>query len=398
MLFDLIILAGLVLAGVWGYRAGLAQSLVVLLGVAGGTLGAIFLLALVGVDARSTGAAVNTLVVAAIIGVLLAMWAAGVVEDAQRRRRRRGLQQRRSASPLTLPPAAQRFTAAALSACAALAAVWLAGALVARVGALREPLRESQVVSGLNDVALPPGPLLSADRPVPPRVSDGGDDGPRVSSIAFKADPDVRAAGRSVVKLTAFGCDQAVTGSGWVVRPGVVVTNAHVVVGSEAMRAQPPGRGEVVPATPIWFDPVHDIAIVRASGLRRVPALEIAEQAKAGTPAAILGYPGGGPYDVQFARLGGTAMIPAGSALINRESGTRGSIPSTTLLGRSRPGNSGGPIVDEGGRVLAMIYGGEVAGLDSLAVPLSAIRTAIRDSGVTSGDAREVAVGRCKKR
>jgi S1-C subfamily serine protease len=398
MLFDLIILAGLIAAGVWGYRAGLAQSLVVLLGVAGGTLGAIFLLALVGVDARSTGAAVNTLVVAAIIGVLLAMWAAGVVEDAQRRRRRRGLNQRRSASPITLPPAVQRCTAAALSVCAALAAVWLAGALIARVDAFREPLRESQVVSGLNDVALPPGPPLSVDRPIPPRVIDPDDERPQVSSVEFKADPDVRAAAHSVVKLTAFGCDQAVSGSGWVVRPGIVVTNAHVVAGSEAMRAQLPGRDEVVPATPIFFDPVHDIAMVRASGLRRLPTLKVAEQAKAGTPAAILGYPGGGPYDVQFARLGGTAMIPAGSAVINRESGKRASIPSTALLGRSRPGNSGGPIVDGSGRVLGMIYGGEVSGLDSFAVPLGAIRTAIRDSGVTSGDAREVPVGPCKKR
>ena len=91
MLFDLIILAGLVAAGVWGYRAGLAQSLVVLLGVVGGALGALFVLALVGVDARSTGAAVNALVVATVIGVLLAMWAAGVVEDARRRRRQRRL-------------------------------------------------------------------------------------------------------------------------------------------------------------------------------------------------------------------------------------------------------------------------------------------------------------------
>ena len=150
-----------------------------------------------------------------------------------------------------------------------------------------------------------------------------------------------------------------VSGSGWVVRPGIVVTNAHVVAGSEALRAQLPGSDKVVPATTIWFDPVHDIAIVRAAGLRRLPALELAEQAQAGTQAAILGYPGGGPYDVQFARLGGTAMIPAGSALIGEESGKRQSIPSTALLGKSRPGNSGGPVVDGDGRVLGMIYGGE---------------------------------------
>jgi S1-C subfamily serine protease len=398
MLFDLIILAGLVAAGVWGYRAGLAQSLLVLLGVVGGALGAVFLLALVGVDARSTGAAVNTFFVAAVIGVLLAMWASGVVEDAQRRRRSRRFHERRRALPFNAPPALDRYGAPVVSACAALAAVWLVGAMIARVEGFRESLRDSQIVAGVNDVVLPPGPLLSADPPVPPRAGDDEDKAPRVSSVAFKADPQVRAAAHSVVKLYAYGCDQMGSGSAWVVRPGIVVTNAHVVAGSEALRAELPGSERVVPARTVWFDQTHDIAIVRAAGLRRLPMLKLADQAKAGTPAAILGYPGGGPYDVQFARLGGTAMIPAGSALLNRESGKRRSIPSTTLIGRARPGNSGGPIVDGDGRVLAMIYGSEVSGLDALGVPLGAIRTAMRDSGVTSGDAREVPVGPCKKR
>ena len=100
---------------------------------------------------------------------------------------------------------------------------------------------------------------------------------------------------------------------------------------------------------------------------------------------------------MQFARLGGTARIPAGSALIGKESGKPQSIPSTTLLGKTRPGNSGGPVIDGDGRVLGMIYGGSNR-LDSLAVPLAAIRTAMRDSGVTSGDAREVPVGSCEER
>jgi S1-C subfamily serine protease len=397
MLVDLIIIASLALAGVWGYRAGLAQSLLVLLGVAGGALGALFVLALVGVDSRSTGAAVNALVIAAIVGVLLAMWAASLVEDAQRRRRSRQFHQRRRVTPLKLPATLERFVAPLAAACAALAAVWLVGAAIARIGGLREPLRNSQIVSGLNDVVLPPGPLLKADEPASARVQeDGGTEAPRISSAAFKADPDVRAAAHSVVKLSVSGCGTGASGSGWLVRPGIVVTNAHVVARTEARAAQLPGSDDLVPATPIWFDAVHDVAIVRAPGLRHLPVLELADEAKAGTPAAILGYPGGGPYDVQFARLGGTAMIPAGSALINKESGKRGSIPSTTLIGKTRPGNSGGPVVDAAGRVLAMIYGGDVSGLDSLAVPLSAIRTAIRDAGVTSGDTREVSTGSCE--
>src|SRR5213076_3128098 len=46
-------------------------------------------------------------------------------------------------------------------------------------------------------------------------------------------DPDVQAAAKSVVKIHGTACGLGVEGSGWVIAPGVVVTNAHVVAGQD---------------------------------------------------------------------------------------------------------------------------------------------------------------------
>ena len=396
MIVDLIILALVVAAGVLGHRAGLPRGVLVLLGVWGGVLlGALLAPPLLGVDARSSTAVVAALPAAVVIGVLLARGAMTVIAESRRRRRRRDFARRKTARPRKPPAALERFGPPLFGVCVALAAVWLVAAALTQVDALREPLRGSEIVRGLNAVLLPPGPRLSADTTLPA----GGDDTAapaRRSSVAFRADPEVRSAARSVVKLIGLGCRQGVSGSGWVVRPGIVITNAHVLARSRNTMAQLPGREQIVSTTPIWFDQAHDIGLLRVPALRHAPALELAEQVKPGTPAAILGYPSGGAYDVQFARIGATAAIPEGAGLIGRETGKRRSIKSTRLLGRSRPGNSGGPVVDEDGRVLTMIFGGEVSGLGTLGIPVDTIRAAMRDSGLTTGDAREVSIGRCQ--
>ena len=64
--------------------------------------------------------------------------------------------------------------------------------------------------------------------------------------------------------------------------------------------------------------------------------------AEPGTPAAVLGFPENGPYDVEPARLGQTATV------ITQDAYGRGPVERTitTLRGLVRPGNSGGPAVD----------------------------------------------------
>jgi S1-C subfamily serine protease len=130
-----------------------------------------------------------------------------------------------------------------------------------------------------------------------------------------------------------------------------VVTNAHVVAGESDTRVEVGGAGAGLAAQAIDFDPHDDIAILRVSGLAGRP-LTLASDPRAGTSAAILGYPEDGPFDSQPGRIGQTLDVETQDAYGN------GPVlrSVTQLLGHVRPGNSGGPMVDGAGQVVATVF------------------------------------------
>ena len=171
-------------------------------------------------------------------------------------------------------------------------------------------------------------------------------------NAAIARDPEVRAAGRSVVRVLGTACGLGVQGSGWVAGDGLVVTNAHVVAGQDDTTVQLAGEGDSVDAQAVWYDPRNDLAILRAPGVAGAPALSMNVDARPGASAAVLGFPENGPYDVRPARLGQTATV------VSQDAYGRGPVRRliTSLRGRVRHGNSGGPAVDGSGRVVATIF------------------------------------------
>jgi S1-C subfamily serine protease len=169
---------------------------------------------------------------------------------------------------------------------------------------------------------------------------------------AIARDPQVAAAGRSVVRVLGTACGLGVQGSGWVAGRGLVVTNAHVVAGQEDTTVQLGGEGASVDADAVWFDPDNDLAILRAPGVAGAPALLMNVNAEPGANAAVLGFPEDGPYDVQPARLGQTSTV------ISQDAYGRGPVRRTitSVRGLVRQGNSGGPVVDGQGRVVTTIF------------------------------------------
>ncbi len=244
---------------------------------------------------------------------------------------------------------------AVLSTGVALGLVWLGGSVVLQAPqarGLRDDVQRSSILRALNDVLPPSGPILNAlARFDPfPRI-----DGPPVDLPAPRAaiarDRDVRLAARGVVKIQGTACGLGVEGSGWVARDGIVVTNAHVVAGQQDTTVQLGGAGPGLPAKALVFDSHDDIAILRVEGLAgRV--LPIASQPRSGASGAILGFPLDGPYDVRPARLGSTRGV------ITQDAYGRGPVQRSivTLRGTVRPGNSGGPMVDASGRVVATVF------------------------------------------
>jgi S1-C subfamily serine protease len=177
------------------------------------------------------------------------------------------------------------------------------------------------------------------------------------------------------------GCGGGRSGSGWIARNGIVVTNAHVVAQTDRVWTQLRGKGTLHTAEVIWFDPVNDVAVVRSTGLAGVPAMRLGRDPKGNSHAAVLGYPGGGPFRTSPARTGAPTRDPA--IRVNGKPIKNKFIPFRSP--GVRPGSSGGPIVDLQGRVRAMVFAGGARPSQQGGVPTGPIRRALRRAGPPVG-------------
>ena len=282
---------------------------------------------------------------------------------------------------------------AALTACLGLAIAWILGAVALTATgsrSLRADIQRSAILRQLNQILPPSGPILHALARFDPLPTVPG---PAVNvpapTTGIVADPAVRAAGRSVVRVLGNACGLGVEGSGWVAASGLVVTNAHVVAGESDTTVEVGGNPPALSTQLLDFDPHDDIAVLRVPGLPE-PALSIAGSASAGTSVAILGYPLDGPFVAEPGRVGQTQVVSTDDAYGNGP--VQRSV--TPLRGLVRPGNSGGPLVSSTGQVDAMVFaavsGGPAAGPAGFAVPVAQIRSALaraerRHSPVSSG-------------
>ena len=279
---------------------------------------------------------------------------------------------------------------AALSAAVALGIVWIAGAVAlqtpgARV--LREEIQRSAILKQLNAILPPSGSVLNALARFDPFPDVSGplpDVAPPSAAIA--RDPEVRAAGESVVRVLGTACGLGVSGSGWVAAPGVVVTNAHVIAGQEDTTVQVHGEGPVYDAVAVAFDPEDDIAVLRVTGLD-APALRMASVEREGQSGAILGFPLDGPYDVRAARIGATRTV------VSQDAYGRGPVQRRMIAVRGvvRPGNSGGPVVNADDEVVGTIFAARTGSgpASGYAVPDREVRDALE------GATRPVSTGPC---
>jgi uncharacterized membrane protein required for colicin V production len=241
---DWIIVAFVTLLALYGYGQGFVVGAMSLVGFLAGALAGGRLAPLLLDDgARSPYAPLLALMGALLGGGLLAL----VLESVARRVR----------GVVRVPgfDAFDGILGALLTAAVALGLAWVFGAVALNTPGARElrgTVQRSAILSRLNDALPPSGPLLNTLArfgPLPEISGPQADVPPPRAAIA--RDPQVRAAAASVVRIRGTACGLGVTGSGWVARPGVVVTNAHVVAGQDdtivqvgGKRARPAGVGD----------------------------------------------------------------------------------------------------------------------------------------------------------
>jgi len=272
---------------------------------------------------------------------------------------------------------------AALTASVALGIAWIVGAIALQSAGspvLRRDIQRSAILQGLNELLPPSGPILHALARIDPLPSVRG---PAANVPApprgIVAAPGVQAAAHSVVRVLGTACGLGIEGSGWVAAPDLIVTNAHVVAGETDTTVQVDGNPPGLDADVIDFDAHDDIAILRVPGLHE-RALAMAVNAQPGTPAAILGFPLDGGFDVEPGRIGQTETVSTEDAYGN------GPVlrTITALRGKVRPGNSGGPMVDGRGQVVATVFAaitGSPSGEGGFAVPNKLVREQLNASG-----------------
>ena len=349
-LVDLVIVIAAVFAISSGYRRGfwlsLAQYAGLVLGVViGAVLAPVVMdaLNLSGSTIRSLGA-VLILIVLGAIGSSVGYWVGEPI-------RLRLLAQPQSGR-------VDSVAGAIFSALAILSVSWFLGLSLAQVPspALSSAIQRSAVLRALDAIApRPPGflarveaiiagvnfaPVFSGLEPVGPSAQ------PLPSSVDTQG---VRNAESETLKIQGFGCGGIVFGSGFPVGPGMVLTNAHVVAGTQGTTVRN-SAGRSLSARVVLFDSQRDVAILYVPRLALAPLPEAS--AGPGTQGAAIGYPGGGAEQVAAAVVNGEVKAQG------RDIYGQNEVVRSIWIIRAQvvPGNSGGPLVDLNGNAIGVIF------------------------------------------
>ncbi|MCH4208521.1 MarP family serine protease [Bifidobacterium sp.] len=238
-----------------------------------------------------------------------------------------------------------------------------AGVISSGIPFLSQSFASSQVVQAINRYT--PQPMTDAiDRiraqafdstgmPTLKGLFEGGDNGANSPVPAIDTDnAKIQAAAKSVARISGIApaCSTMSSGSGFLVRDDLLVTNAHVVAGVAnplvELPNEPARTGSV-----IYFDPVNDLAIVSADVNAKPLSLDDSPIA-AGAAGVVQGYPYGGPFQSVPARVLSTGR----DAVPDIYGDSTASRAIHVLEARVEPGDSGGPLLDQDGTVAGIVF------------------------------------------
>ncbi len=384
---DVVLLVGVVLVAVSGWRAGVITTVASFLGFIGGAVFGAWLVPqlLDGRDWAPVPAAlamVGAMVVLGLIGQAIMGFVGRAVRDVV------------DVGPIRLLDQASGMV---VSTIAFLLAAWMVLTVAASLALTEDAVRASRSYPLLDQMLAGPGseliddarsllstldlPSLPFNTATLPQVDEPSDS---ALGSALTA-----AARSSVVQVAATSsrCGVSQVGSGVVMAPERVVTNVHVITGSGRVTIRLPGERSARPAQLVEVDRANDVAVLYVPGLE-APALEWADDTSRGTQGGVAGYPGGGRLTLGAARVRGTAAVADGA-------GT-GSRRVLVFRGEVRPGNSGGALLDESGDVMGVVFANSsVDGDTGFALTRSEVRRALAGGSRATA---EISSGACPVR
>ncbi|MFI5270840.1 MAG: MarP family serine protease [Candidatus Saccharimonadales bacterium] len=236
--------------------------------------------------------------------------------------------------------------------------IWLLASLIGRLpfAGFSNSVNDSLIIQFL-DQNLPPVPAIFA--------SLGQQIDPSVPSEIFVKTPlqtqrytpllsseDQQTANQyaySIVRITSFGCGGIVSGSGFVIGPQLVMTNAHVIAGVK--RPIIKYGTQSYAGNPVFYDSSLDVAILRVDGLKAKPLVLDNKTLSSGTKGIALGYPGG-----NFTAT--PVVFDSNIQLQSNNLYGMGTVERDVYIfdGYTNEGSSGGPIILENGLVAGVVF------------------------------------------
>lgn len=202
--------------------------------------------------------------------------------------------------------------------------------------------------------------------------TDASDDAPGASSgttveevelPALAQDSLQRRAQEITVRIRSLGCDRLGLGSGFVLPGGVVVTNRHVLEQPLQITVNTwDGISLAANVAGVALD--SDLAILQLDTATGLEVAELrADPTEPGEAVHAIGYPDGGPVTVST----GTVLGTVDGSLLGE--------PADVIRvdAEVREGNSGGPLLDEDGRVVGVVFALETGRGTGLAVPVATL-------------------------
>ncbi|WEO76257.1 MarP family serine protease [Cryobacterium sp. SO2] len=348
VILDVILIVLLVASLGAGYRSGLIGSISGILGLVAGAVAAYFVVPLVPTWVPAAEWRTPASIAAALLLVIGGLTIGESIGRALRRRTPRKLR------------GIDRLFGAVVGVAAAAAVVSMVAFSVGALGipVLTSAIASSGVVRTIDSVT--PVPVKSFLAQLRSTVVD---DGLPVIADAFGGQsptlPEAQldnavldTAAESVLRITgnAVACGQSQSGSGFVIAPERVLTNAHVVAGVTNAVVEVPGAGALTGEI-VYFDPVDDLAIIAVPGLSAAP-LTMQDDLAVDSEGVSLGYPFGGPFDSDPARV--MSVGPQLVADIYGQSPTPRAV--YTLAADVQQGESGGPLLSADGKVAGVIF------------------------------------------
>jgi len=175
--------------------------------------------------------------------------------------------------------------------------------------------------------------------------------------------PGYLAARSRVVKVqgVALSCSRSIEGSGFVISPDHILTNAHVVAGVTERQTVTTDSGVTLSATVVFYDPQVDVAILYVPQLGLSP-LRFSGPVNPGDSAVVAGYPLNVPsLQAAPARIGGV-QDAQGPNIYDTSTVTRQIYEIRALV---QSGNSGGPLLSPAGTVDGVVFAAAVGVSDT---------------------------------